>query len=206
MRSLISAVVLTVAMLAPAAAVAQRVDTPAEQDVPAVTLSVPPAVAAPAGLNEATGPSATAGSSTPSRYDAVGFVVEAPSATGITAFHRALPPGSFVEVTALDSGRTILVPVEGGAAVPERDIALSGAARSLLGVMPGAGVRIRAVQPMPGDIAALRNGEPATSRLDTPEAVLRALRRQLPAPAVTSRAPARPPVRKPRARKSAAGT
>lgn len=131
------------------------------------------------------------------RYDVVGYADWPPQRGSIAAAHRLLPQGSFVEVTALDTGKTILVPVT-ARAVSTREIELSGAAAELLG-FTGRGpapVRVRRVIASPADEAALRQGRPAAARVDTPPVLLNALRHRLPAagPAPLP-APAPAPVR-----------
>jgi rare lipoprotein A len=99
--------------------------------------------------------------------------------TGFTAAHRTLPLPSYVEVTRLDTGRTILVRInDRGPADPNRTIDLStGAAEQLgiaeLGMVP---VRIRRTNPVETERAALRSGRPAAARIDTPSSLLEILR------------------------------
>lgn len=114
------------------------------------------------------------------RYDAVGYADWAPQAGTVAAAHRSLPIGSFVEVTALDSGRTVLVPITARAA-SSREIELSGAAAQLLGFGPRgpAPVRVRRVIATGADETALRMGRPAPPRVDTPPVLLNALRNKL---------------------------
>lgn len=107
----------------------------------------------------------------------------------MTAAHATLPVPSFAEVTALDSGRTILVRIndrwQGGRG---RIIDLSRGAAQALGLdgRAVAGVRVRAVNPLPADASALTSGRAAAPRADAPGPVLVALRRKLPpAPAGT---------------------
>ncbi len=133
---------------------------------------------------------------------------------GISAAHKTLPMPSYVEVTALDTGRTILVRVnDRGPFANDRVIDLSdGAARQLgLSGQGLAGVRVRKVNPPEQERAVLRVGQPAAARIDTPESLLRVLRdklakmprpkgtvetmRPLPAPA-TRPGIARPPIAK----------
>lgn len=101
--------------------------------------------------------------------------------SGISAAHRTLPLPSYVEVTALETGRTILVRInDRGPFAGDRIIDLSvGAARQLgiveQGVSP---VRVRRVQPVDGDRARLRAGQPAQPRLQTSPQLLAALRAQ----------------------------
>jgi rare lipoprotein A len=97
--------------------------------------------------------------------------------------------GSYVELTSLDTGRTIVALVAGrgnGGSIVD----LSPAAAQQLGVGEGAPVRIRLVTPTPQDQMALRSGQAATARMEAPQALLTALRKKL--PGRTSYAPARP--------------
>lgn len=149
------------------------------------------------------GPSAA--SNEGERYDAVGYAGAAEIATG--AAHATLPVGSFVEVTSLDTGRTVLLMVKD--ATPARagqPIALSVDALTQLGVEAGAPVRVRGARPSPPDVAALRNGQPATARLDAPPVLLVGLRKELPALGAANNprpapAVAKPPAPKPLASK-----
>lgn len=102
---------------------------------------------------------------------------------GVTAAHTTLPLPSYVEVTALDSGRTILVRINdrGPFAASSRIIDLSqGAARQLgmerQGTVP---VRVRVVNPVESDKARLRAGKEAVERPRAPEASLAFWRAQL---------------------------
>ena len=116
----------------------------------------------------------------PVRYDNVGYAVWASEAGTIAAAHATLPPGSFAEVTALDTGRTIIVPIT-SAARSGREIELSGAAAQELGLQGDgqAPVRVRAANPTGADLVALRAGRPAPPRPDTPPVLLNALRHKL---------------------------
>ncbi|WP_254554774.1 septal ring lytic transglycosylase RlpA family protein, partial [Salmonella enterica] len=81
---------------------------------------------------------------------------------------RTLPLGSHAEVTALDTGRTILVLVnDRGPGRADREIDLSRGAAALLGMdgRPSAPVRVRATTATPTDAAALAAGRPAAARL-----------------------------------------
>ncbi|MDB5676241.1 MAG: hypothetical protein JWM65_3223 [Sphingomonas bacterium] len=139
---------------------------------------------------EGVGPRGTSGEQ---RYDAVGLAGVG-DRTGdpqaITASTDALAQGSFVELTALDSGKTIVALVSGhgtGGGV----VGLSPGAARLLGVEGGsAAVRVRGVTPTPQDQVALRGGRSAASRLDAPPTLLTALRKRLPGGAAAP-APAR---------------
>lgn len=133
-----------------------------------------------AGPPEGSGPRGTSGEQ---RYDAVGFAGVGDGAgdpRGITASTDAVAQGSFVELTALDSGKTIVALVSGrgtGGGIVE----LSPGAAQLLGANGGsAAVRVRAVTPTPQDQVALRGGRSAAARLDAPASLLTALRKRLP--------------------------
>lgn len=130
---------------------------------------------------EGSGPRGTSGEQ---RYDAVGFAGVGDGAgdpRAVTASTDAVAQGSYVELTALDSGKTIVALVSGrgtGGGI----VGLSPGAAQLLGVDGGsAAVRVRAVTPTPQDQVALRSGRSAASRLDAPASLLTALRKRLPA-------------------------
>lgn len=118
---------------------------------------------------------------------------------GISAAHKTLPLPSYVEVTALDTGRTILVRVnDRGPMVSDRLIDLSRGAAEQLGVRGGvAAVRVRRTNPPLAERAQLRAGRAVPERIATPDSLLVILRNKLkalPAPknAPTAAAPARP--------------
>ncbi len=115
-------------------------------------------------------------------YDQVGYATEdQPGASGVTGAHRTLPLPSYVEVTALDTGRTILVRLERrGPMTNDRLIALSTAAIAQLGASEGAAIRMRRVNPPEDHRAELRAGREAPLRMDTPRGLLEVLRRRLP--------------------------
>ncbi|SEJ41044.1 rare lipoprotein A [Sphingobium sp. AP50] len=132
----------------------------------------------------------------PVYYDEVGYAgtVEGGSqggttATGeafipsaITAASKTLPLPSYVEVTALDSGRTILVRVnDRGPMRNDQLIALSPGAAAQLGIagQGAAAVRVRRVNPPEQERAALRSHGQAAERLETPAALLKVLRGKL---------------------------
>ena len=103
-------------------------------------------------------------------------------AAAISAAHKTLPMPSYVEVTALDTGRTILVRInDRGPMSNDRLIDLSeGAARQLGIADKGAtGVRVRRVNPPENERSTLRAGQPATVRMDTLESLLMVLRDKL---------------------------
>ena len=101
----------------------------------------------------------------------------------ITAAHTTLPLPTYVEVTALDTGRRIVVrindrgPFAGGA----RIIDLSRGAAEALGikVQGSAAVRVRRIEPSEAERDRLRHGKPAATLAPVPEAVLENLRAQL---------------------------
>lgn len=100
---------------------------------------------------------------------------------GISAAHRTLPLPSYVEVTALDTGRTILVRVnDRGPMVGDRLIDLSRGAAEQLGIAGGtAAVRVRRTNPPGAERAQLRAGKPVPERIATPESLLSILRTKL---------------------------
>ncbi|MEQ1688464.1 MAG: septal ring lytic transglycosylase RlpA family protein [Sphingopyxis sp.] len=114
----------------------------------------------------------------------------------VSAAHRILPLPSYVEVTRLDTGRTILVRInDRGPADSRRLIDLSSAAAQQLGISEQgmAQVRVRRVNPSESERMTLRSGQVASLRLETPESLLEILRERaarLPRPAtyVTPRA------------------
>ena len=115
-------------------------------------------------------------------YDRVGYVTRDETAgVGVTGAHRTLPLPSYVEVTALDSGRTILVRLERrGPMTNNRLLSLSDDALAELGVGDGAPIRMRRVNPPEEQRAELRAGRAAPHRMDTPQGLLEVLKRRLP--------------------------
>ncbi len=102
--------------------------------------------------------------------------------SGFSAAHKTLPLPTYVEVTALDTGKTILVRVnDRGPFANDRLIDLSEAAARQLGIVEQgvAGVRVRKVNPPEQERAVLRAGSSVTERLETPESLLRILRDRL---------------------------
>ena len=142
-------------------------------------------------------------------YDAVGYAGwygeelqgnktangEAFMPMAITAAHKTLPLPSYVEVTALDSGKTILVRInDRGPFANDRLIDLSRGAAEQLGII-GAGaapVRVRRVNPPEQDRALLRAHQRAAERLETPAALLAPLRAKLPPRQPVASAPISP--------------
>lgn len=100
----------------------------------------------------------------------------------VTAAHTTLPLPSYVEVTALATGRTILVRVnDRGPFARGRVLDLSRGAAEQLGIRAQgfAAVRVRRVEPPERDRARLRKGKPAPERPQVPERSLARLRAQL---------------------------
>jgi rare lipoprotein A len=100
----------------------------------------------------------------------------------ISVAHATLPMPSYVELTRLDNGKTIIARVN-DRAQPGRgaSVSLSRGAAQLLN-MDGANqvpVRIRKVNPTEQEKAALRAGQKGGERLDTPAPLLVALRKKL---------------------------
>lgn len=170
--------------------------------------------APPADLPAGSGPRATSQAFGTARYDAVGYAswygeeVRGTTASGapfdpkaITAAHKTLPFGAFVEVTALDTGRTILVMItDRGPHVPGRIIDLSRGAAELLGLtrQSVSPVRVRLAEPPAADQVALRSGRAASPRLDATPQLIAALRKQLPATRLAAAPPPPRPIAAPR--------
>jgi len=124
----------------------------------------------------------------------------APTANGeifdmanVGAAHKTLPLPCYVEVTALDTGRTILVRVnDRGPFVTNRIIDLSRRAAQLLGTerLGVARVRVRRVYPSDADRLELRWGRPASARPYAGQAELAALNQRF---AARPPEPAAPP-------------
>lgn len=101
----------------------------------------------------------------------------------ITAAHTTLPLPSYVEVTALDTGRRIIVRVNdrGPFVQGPRIIDLSRSAAERLGMKAQgqAPVRVRRIEPSEKDRERLREGKPARDLPPVSERVLQNLRGQL---------------------------
>ena len=104
---------------------------------------------------------------------------------GITAAHTTLPLPSYVEVTALDTGRRIVVRINdrGPFAQGQRIIDLSRGAAEQLGIRAQghAPVRVRRVEPAEADRERLRAGKPARALEPLPPPELQRLRARFPA-------------------------
>ena len=116
-------------------------------------------------------------------FDDVGLAaLDRELGAGIAMAHRTLPLPSYAEVTALDSGRTILVRIERrGPLTGPAFVALSAGAFAQIGADPAApfGVRVRRVSPQEYERSLLRTGQRAPERLATPKSLLEVLRRRL---------------------------
>jgi rare lipoprotein A len=136
-------------------------------------------------------------------YDAVGYAsVGAGEGSAVTGAHKILPLPSYVEVTSLTSGKTILVRLEDrGPMSNDLLTELSPGAAAQLGLAGDgkAPVRVRRVNPPETDRAMLRAGQQAPERMETPKPLLTVLMRKLkdqeplspstPAPAASPAAP-----------------
>ncbi|PNU04823.1 SPOR domain-containing protein [Novosphingobium guangzhouense] len=114
-------------------------------------------------------------------YDAVGNAVTG-QGEGVTAAHKTLPLPCYVEVTSLGTGRTILVRIERrGPMSNDALIELSPQASAQMALPAGvkAAVRVRRVNPPEQERAMLRAGNRAPERMETPEGLLKVLRRKL---------------------------
>lgn len=116
-------------------------------------------------------------------YDNVGFAeIGSDGGPGISVASKTLPLPSYVEVTSLTTGKTILARVERrGPMRNDRLIEFSPGAAAQLGVMAGASepVRVRRVNPSEPERAALRAGQSAPMRMETPKSLLAVLMRKL---------------------------
>jgi rare lipoprotein A len=147
-------------------------------------------------------------------YDAVGSaLIGAEGGQKIAAAHKTLPLPSYAEVTALESGRTILVRVERrGPMVNDRLIELSPGAAAQLGLAADApvAVHVRPANPPKQESATLGAGGRAPERMETPRGLLDALNRKLAAtaphaaPVTPTKVGEAPPVAKSSAAPSAA--
>jgi rare lipoprotein A len=132
--------------------------------------------------------------------------------SGVWIAHPSLPVPSYVEITRLDTGRTIVARVSAQPALGRAGALAelsAGAARQLLIDPVGqAPLRVRAANPTDQEKAALRMGQVAGDRMDTPEALLVVLRKKAGAQAAVktaSRAATEvQPAPKPRPKASAA--
>jgi rare lipoprotein A len=116
-------------------------------------------------------------------YDAVGHAsIGEAGGNAVSAAHKVLPLPSYVEVTSLDSGKTILVRLERrGPMDNDHLIELSPGAAAQLGIagVARAPVRVRRVNPPEVERAMLRSGNRAPERMETPKPLLAVLMRKL---------------------------
>jgi len=115
-------------------------------------------------------------------YDAVGYAdIGQDGGTAVSAAHKTLPLPSYVEVTSLTSGKTILVRVERRGPMNDQLIALSTGAAAQLGLTGETKppVRVRRVNPPEQERAMLRASGRAPERMATPKGLLDALNRKL---------------------------
>ena len=115
-------------------------------------------------------------------YDEVGYAAsDSIGGSGITAAHKTLPLPSYIEITSLVTGKTILARVERrGPMTGDRLVALSPGARAQLGNSDGGPVRVRRVNPPEVERAKLRMGQAASERMETPQSLVAVLKRKLP--------------------------
>ena len=115
-------------------------------------------------------------------YDEVGMLAGPIAAKGYVAAHHTLPVPSYVEVTSLVTGRTILARIEQRGPMDSTQLlGLSPAALAQLEATPETPVRVRRVNPPEEQRAMLRAGKAAPLRMDTPMSLVTVLRRKLPA-------------------------
>lgn len=116
-------------------------------------------------------------------HDSVGYAtLDSEGGPGVSVAHKTLPLPSYVEVTSLETGRTILARVERrGPMTLQHEVALSPGALAQLGSAEGEAVRVRRVNPPEAERAELRMGRSVPERLATPESLLTVLKRKLPA-------------------------
>lgn len=116
-------------------------------------------------------------------YDTVGYAVSGGEGGSVVSIaHKTLPLPSYAEITALDSGKTVLVRVERrGPMTNDRLVELSPGAAAQLGLTGAdkAPIRIRRVNPPELERSMLRGGQRATDRMDTPPSLLTVLKRKL---------------------------
>lgn len=115
-------------------------------------------------------------------YDEVGYAAfDTAGGAAINAAHKTLPLPSYIEITSLVTGKTILARVERrGPMTGERLVALSPGAQAQLGISDGNPVRVRRVNPPETERARLRQGEAAPERMETPQSLVAVLKRKLP--------------------------
>jgi rare lipoprotein A len=132
-------------------------------------------------------------------YDQVGYLAaDQAGGNAVSGSHHTLPLPSYVEVTSLETGRTILVRLERRGPMNSNElVALSPGALAQIGGAAGTPVRVRRVNPPEDQRTLLRAGAPAEPRMDTPMSLVGILKRKLPgqtsaAVSVAQAAPAPP--------------
>jgi rare lipoprotein A len=115
-------------------------------------------------------------------YDQVGYLAaDTAGGDAVSGSHHTLPLPSYVEVTSLETGRTILVRLERRGPMDTNELlALSPGALAQLEAGAGTPVRVRRVNPPEDQRALLRAGHPADPRIDTPLSLVEILKRKLP--------------------------
>ena len=115
-------------------------------------------------------------------YDQVGFLTaDQAGGNAVSGSHHTLPLPSYVEVTSLATGRTILVRLERRGPMDSNELlALSPGALAQLEASEGTPVRVRRVNPPEDQRALLRAGGPAEPHMDTPMSLVEILKRKLP--------------------------
>ncbi|AUW60249.1 septal ring lytic transglycosylase RlpA family lipoprotein [Sphingobium sp. SCG-1] len=115
--------------------------------------------------------------------------------SAISAAHRTLPLPSYVEVTALSTGRTILLRInDRGPFTQAREIDLSRGAAEQLGILGGGAtaVRVRRVDPPEAERAVLRSGRRVAERPSVRGVELAAMQESAGLPAIAPRVWAAP--------------
>lgn len=138
----------------------------------------------PPDLPQADGPRGTslAAPGQQPRFDWVGYAdVDASAGPAVMLITAALAAGSFVEITALENGRTVLAIVVAAGAGSGTEMRLAPTTARLLAITGKDGpVRVRQIELSQPDQIALRRGDAASARLDAPTVLLAALRKKLP--------------------------
>ena len=116
-------------------------------------------------------------------YDAVGHaLIGSEGGSAISGAHHTLPVPCYVEVTSLESGRTILVRLDRRGPMGAKNLVeLSPGAAAQLGIAgkADAPVRVRRVNPPEVERSMLRSGGQAPARMDTPMGLVGVLKRKL---------------------------